>query len=75
MGYLYLSLDSDIPLEDLDLFLPCERPLANNAYVLCPSMFFRLISSDKKYEATSSNFKEVTLLPMCWVQVIFEGKS
>jgi hypothetical protein len=54
----------DLPLEKLDIFLSWECPLANNVSVLCPSIFFHLISSNNKDETTSSNFKEVVLLPM-----------
>jgi hypothetical protein len=61
---LDLPLDIDLPLEDLDLFLSSESPLANNAYVLCPCMFLCLISSENKDETTSSKLKLVVLLPM-----------
>jgi hypothetical protein len=61
---LYIPLDLDLPLEDLDLFLSQECPLANNGFVLCPSIFFCIISSNKKYETTSSKFKEIVLIPM-----------
>ena len=65
--------DLDIPLEDLDLFLSWERPLANNASMLCPSMFLCLISSDNKDETTSSNFKEVLLLSMATTKLSHES--
>jgi hypothetical protein len=56
--------DLDITLEDLDLFISWELPLANNSSVLYPSIFFHLISSNNKDETTSSKFKEIVLLPM-----------
>jgi hypothetical protein len=75
MGDLDLPLDLYLPLEDLDLFISWEHPLANNAFVLCPSMFFRLISSDNKDETTSSNFKEVVLLPMATTKLSHESSK
>jgi hypothetical protein len=62
LGDLDLPLDLDIPLEDLDLFISWEFHLANNAYVLYPSMFFLLIFSNNKDETTSSKHKVVVLL-------------
>jgi hypothetical protein len=70
---LDLPIDLDIPLENLDLFLSWEHPLTNNAYVLYPSIFFRLISSNNKDETTSSNFKEVVLLPMATTRLSHES--
>jgi hypothetical protein len=64
MRYLYLPLDLDLPLEYLDLFFSLENSLTNNASMLCPTMFFYVISSEKKYETTSSKLKLVLLLPM-----------
>jgi hypothetical protein len=61
---LNLPLDLDLPLDDLDIFLSWEHPLANNAYVLYPSLFFFLISFYNKDETTSLKLKVVVLLPM-----------
>jgi hypothetical protein len=68
-----MPLDLDLPLEKLDLFLSWERPLSNNAYVLCPSIFFHLMSSDNKDETTSSNFKEVVFLPIATTRLSHES--
>jgi hypothetical protein len=44
--------------------------------MLCPSIFFRLISSDNKDKTTSSNFKEIVLLPMAITKLSHEfGKE
>jgi hypothetical protein len=52
------------------------RPLANNSSMFCPSMLFCHISSDNKDETTSSNFKEVVLLPMATTKLSHEfGKE
>jgi hypothetical protein len=60
----------------LDPFISWEHPLANNASVLYPSMFFHLISSDNKDETTSSNLKPVVLLPMATTRLSHEfGKE
>jgi hypothetical protein len=72
---LDLPLDLNLPLEDLDLFLSWERPLANNASVLCPSMFFRLISFNNKDETTSSKLKVVVLLPMTITKLSHESSK
>jgi hypothetical protein len=72
-GDLDPPLDLYLPLEDLYLFLPWERPLANNAYVFCPSMFFHLISSDNKDEITSSKLKVMELLPMATTRLSHES--
>jgi len=58
------DLDLDLQLEDLDLFLSWESPIANNASTPYPSMFFHLFSFDKKNETTSSKLKVFLLLPM-----------
>jgi hypothetical protein len=70
---LYLPLDLNLPLEDLYLFISWERLLANNAFVLCPSMLFHLISYENKDDTTSSKLKVVVLLPMTTTRLPHES--